>query len=46
VLVPGHDLPMILKDGDPVYLTEREAAIRAWMGDDLDRTTIFSLCVA
>ena len=46
VLVPGHDLPMIQKDGNPVYLTEREAAISAWMGDDLDQTTIFSLCVS
>jgi hypothetical protein len=37
---------MVLKDGNPVYLTDREAAIMAWMSDDLDQTTIFSLCIA
>ena len=43
ILVPGHDLPMVLEDGEPRYLGQREAAIRAWYGDALDQTTWFSL---
>jgi N-acyl homoserine lactone hydrolase len=43
ILVPGHDLPMI-QDGDTVkYLGTREAAIRAWYGDELNQTTVISL---
>ena len=45
VLVPGHDLPMVLADGAPRYLGEREAAITAWFGDDLEQTTLFRLVV-
>jgi len=43
ILVPGHDLPMVLEDGAPRYLCEREAAIRAWYGEDLNETTVISL---
>lgn len=43
VLVPGHDLPMVLKDGAPTYLGEREAGIRAWFGETLEKTTEFSI---
>ena len=43
IVVPGHDLPMVLRDGHPTYLGEREAAIRAWMSDTLDQTTEFTL---
>jgi N-acyl homoserine lactone hydrolase len=43
ILVPGHDLPMVLEDGEPRYLGVREAAIKAWYGEDLNETTIFSL---
>lgn len=43
VLVPGHDLPMVLVDGEPVYLAEREGGIRAWLGDTLEQTTEFSI---
>ena len=46
ILVPGHDLPMLLDDGAPRYLGEREAAIRAWYGEDLDQTTLISLLPA
>ena len=43
VLVPGHDVPMVL-DGDNVkYLGTREAAIKAWFDDGLDKTTLFEL---
>ena len=43
ILVPGHDLPMVLQNGRPRYLGEREAAIRAWYGEDLNQTTVISL---
>jgi len=43
ILVPGHDLPMVLEDGQPRYLCDREAAIRAWYGEDLNETTVISL---
>jgi N-acyl homoserine lactone hydrolase len=41
VLVPGHDVMMGLRDGQPSYLAERQAGIRAWLGTDLgDRKLI------
>jgi hypothetical protein len=43
VLIPGHDLPMVLDDDEPRYLGTREAAIRAWYGEDLNETRVFSL---
>lgn len=43
ILVPGHDLPMLQENGAPRYLGEREAAIRAWYGEDLNQTTLISL---
>jgi N-acyl homoserine lactone hydrolase len=43
ILVPGHDVPMVLEDGAPRYLGQREAAIRTWYGDTLEQTTWFSL---
>jgi N-acyl homoserine lactone hydrolase len=43
VLVPGHDVPMVLADGQPTYLGKRQAAITAWFGDTLDETTRFEL---
>jgi N-acyl homoserine lactone hydrolase len=43
ILVPGHDLPMVQEDGKVRYLGEREAAIRAWFGEDLNETTVISL---
>lgn len=43
VVVPGHDLPMVLPNGVPKHLGTREAAIQAWMGDGLDQTVIFRL---
>ena len=43
VLVPGHDLPMRCVDGEPQFIGNREAAIRAWYGDGLDQTTVVSL---
>ena len=43
ILVPGHDVPMVLEDGKPKYIDKREAAIRAWYGDDMETTTLFKL---
>ncbi|NIO39835.1 MAG: MBL fold metallo-hydrolase [Burkholderiales bacterium] len=43
ILVPGHDLPMVQKDGRICYLGTREAAIRAWYNDELNKTTVISL---
>jgi N-acyl homoserine lactone hydrolase len=43
ILVPGHDLPMIQENGKVRYLGEREAAIKAWYSEDLNKTTVISL---
>jgi len=43
VLVPGHDLPMTQKDGKIAYLGKRQAALKMWFGDDLERTTTIEL---
>jgi glyoxylase-like metal-dependent hydrolase (beta-lactamase superfamily II) len=45
MLVPGHDLPMQLKDSQPAYLGHRTAAMSAWFGEGLDQTTLFELTV-
>lgn len=45
LLVPGHDLPMVLKDDHPTYVGAREAAITAWFDDNLETTTLFQLTV-
>jgi glyoxylase-like metal-dependent hydrolase (beta-lactamase superfamily II) len=43
LLVPGHDLPMLLQDGQPVFVGKRQAAIESWFSDSLERTTRFEL---
>jgi glyoxylase-like metal-dependent hydrolase (beta-lactamase superfamily II) len=43
VLVPGHDLPMVLDNNAPRYLGTREAGVSSWFGPDLDTTTLFEL---
>ncbi len=45
ILVPGHDMPMVLEDGKTKYIGNREAAIVAWYGDDMETTTLFKLTV-
>jgi glyoxylase-like metal-dependent hydrolase (beta-lactamase superfamily II) len=45
VVVPGHDIPMVLKDGLPDYLAAREAGIKAWFGDDIETLTSIELTV-
>ena len=46
IVVPGHDIPMVQKDGLIEYLGKREAVIKAWFGDDLESTTSIELTVA
>lgn len=43
IVVPGHDLPMRLESGVPTFIGTREAAITAWMADDMEKTTLFKL---
>jgi N-acyl homoserine lactone hydrolase len=46
IVVPGHDIPMELKDGRPEYLAARQAAIKAWFGNDLETMTTIELKIA
>lgn len=43
IVVPGHDMPMALDHGQPRYIEERQAALTAWFGDTLEKTTLFEL---
>lgn len=43
IVVPGHDVPMVLENGQAKYVDKREAAISAWFGDDMEKTTLFKL---
>jgi glyoxylase-like metal-dependent hydrolase (beta-lactamase superfamily II) len=43
IVVPGHDVPMVLENGRPTYIEGRRAGITAWFGDTLDSTTLFEL---
>lgn len=46
LLVPGHDLTMILDDNGAIrYLGERRAAISAWFGESIHESTDIDLCV-
>ena len=45
VVIPGHDLPMVLENDKIRYVGTREAAITAWFGDDLEQTTVINLAV-
>ncbi|HEX4159236.1 MAG TPA: MBL fold metallo-hydrolase [Rhizomicrobium sp.] len=46
VLIPGHDVPMIIENGEPRYLGRREADIAAWFGTTLDQLTIIDLAAS
>ena len=46
ILVPGHDVPMALRQGEPSYIGARTAAMSSWFGTDLDQTTLFELTAA
>ena len=43
MLVPGHDQPMVLRDGVPVRLNRPDAAIIAIMGETITDRTEFDL---
>jgi N-acyl homoserine lactone hydrolase len=43
IVVPGHDLPLAFDSGKCRYLIGREAAIKAWYGNDLQKITRFDL---
>jgi N-acyl homoserine lactone hydrolase len=43
IVVPGHDVPMVLECGQTKYIDKREAAISAWFGDDMETTMLFKL---
>lgn len=46
ILVPGHDVPMVLSNGEPVYIGTRTASVHAWLGTNLEQTTLFELTLA
>lgn len=46
ILVPGHDVPMVLSGGEPSYIGARTAAVSSWFGTDLEQTTLFQLTLA
>jgi glyoxylase-like metal-dependent hydrolase (beta-lactamase superfamily II) len=43
VVIPGHDVPMVLQDGEPVYIADRQGGIAAWFDTTLDQTKIFDI---
>jgi N-acyl homoserine lactone hydrolase len=44
VLIPGHDLSMVLADdGQPLYLGERKAAIAAWFSESIHAMSTIDL---
>jgi glyoxylase-like metal-dependent hydrolase (beta-lactamase superfamily II) len=45
ILVPGHDVPMRLENGEPVYIAKRTAGIKAWFGRAMEETTLIELKV-
>ncbi len=46
ILVPGHDVPMVLEHGAPAYIAARTAAVHSWFAEQLDQTTLFDLTAA
>ena len=43
LLIPGHDVPMVVENGVPRALSTHSAGIKSWFGADLQDTTLFSL---
>jgi N-acyl homoserine lactone hydrolase len=41
LLIPGHDTPMVLEEGQPRFVGTREAGIRTWYDDTIEKTTLF-----
>lgn len=43
LLIPGHDLPLVVENGVPRAIGAHKASVRAWFGDDLENMTRFDL---
>jgi hypothetical protein len=43
VLIPGHDVPVVVENGVPRALSSHSAGIKSWFGKDLQDTTLYSL---
>ena len=43
VLIPGHDVPMVLQEDVPVYIADRQGGIAAWFDSTLEQTKIFDI---
>lgn len=43
VLLPGHDLPMVIRDGAVTALGVQRNAVDAWLGDSLEEVSRFPL---
>lgn len=43
LLIPGHDLPMVLNNNSIRYIGKHEAAIKVWFDDSLNKSTLISL---
>jgi N-acyl homoserine lactone hydrolase len=43
ILLTGHDLPLVLHNGEPVYRDERHAGITAFFGATMDDRQLFDL---
>ena len=44
LLIPGHDLSMVLDDKDqPCYLGEREASMRVWFSESIEHSDLIDL---
>src|SRR5690606_32067210 len=43
MVVPGHDVPMVLRDGRASYLETHQAAVKAYFGDSLEDAVVIQL---
>jgi glyoxylase-like metal-dependent hydrolase (beta-lactamase superfamily II) len=43
LLIPGHDLPMVVENGVPRPIGRQTSGIKAWFGDSLEEMTRFEL---
>jgi hypothetical protein len=43
LLIPGHDLPMVIENGVPRQIGHHGAGVKAWFGEELDDMTRIDL---
>lgn len=43
LMIPGHDIPMKLEGGEPVYIHKREASLECWFSESLEDMMQISL---